>query len=310
LTTASVRVERWRGAAAIVLRAGELEATFVPQLNLLGTSLRLGGEEFLALPGGIGGYRRGHTTGLPLLAPWANRLSSLTYRSGRTRVELSGLALHTDGNGLPIHGTLSARDAWTIQELAAHGGIARLDAAFRYDSPELLAAFPFSHRLDVTVVVDGGSLFVTTVLRPTGARAVPVSFGFHPYFRLPRGPRASWRLQLPRRDRLELDARGIPTGRRTTLPAEAEPIGELALDDLFELRTGRTLGLEHGGHRLSVDFGSGYRFAQVFAPPGKRFVALEPMTAATNALVEGTSRLVRPGERYTARFRVRPERLS
>ena len=309
MTTAAVRVERWRGAAAVTLRAGELEATFVPELNLLGTSLRLDGEEFLALPGGIAGYRRGHTTGLPLLAPWANRLSGLAYRSGRVRVDLSGLALHTDGNGLPIHGTLSARDAWTVTEVSARGGVARLDASLDYDG-ELLAAFPFPHRLDVTVLLDGGGALVTTTLRATSERAVPVSFGYHPYFRLPRGPRRSWRLLLPRRDRLELDARGIPTGGRTTLPAGAEAIGERALDDLFELRSGRTLGLELGGRRVSVDFGTGYGFAQVFAPAGKRFVALEPMTAPTNALVERSCRVVAPGARYTARFRVRPERLA
>jgi aldose 1-epimerase len=307
LTTASVRVERWRGAAAITLRAGELEATFVPELNLLGTSLRLGGEEFLALPGGLAGYRRGHATGLPLLAPWANRLASLADRSGRVRVDLSGLALHTDDKGLPIHGTLSARDAWTIAEVSARRGVARLDASLDYDG-ELLLAFPFPHRLDATVLLDGGGMLVTTTLRATGERPVPVAFGYHPYFRLPRGPRRSWRLLLPRRNRLELDDRGIPTGRCTTLRAEAEAIGDRGLDDLFELRSGRTFALELGARRVSVDFGAGYGFAQIFAPAGKRFVAFEPMTAATNALVERTCRVVAPGERYTARFRVRPER--
>jgi galactose mutarotase-like enzyme len=48
----------------------------------------------------------------------------------------------------------------------------------------------------------------------------------------------------------------------------------------------------------------------VFAPQGKRFVALEPMTAPTNALVEGTCPMVAPGEAFTARFRIRPERRS
>ena len=51
---ASVRVHRWRGVAAVTLTSGELKATFVPEMNLLGASLRLGGEEFLALPGGSG----------------------------------------------------------------------------------------------------------------------------------------------------------------------------------------------------------------------------------------------------------------
>jgi aldose 1-epimerase len=96
--------------AAVTLTSGELQATFVPEMNLLGASLCLGGEEFLALPGGVGAYRRVRTTGLPLLAPWANRLSGRAYRAGRVRVELDGLELYTDPNGLPIHGTMSARE--------------------------------------------------------------------------------------------------------------------------------------------------------------------------------------------------------
>ena len=136
---------------------------------------------------------------------------------------------------------------------------------------------------------------------------MPVSFGFHPYFRLPQGPRATWRLRLPGREKLELDGRGIPTGRRTSLPAEGAPIGERVFDDLFELGSRRTLALELGERHLRLELGAGYRFAQVFAPTGKRFVALEPMTAATNALVDGTCPVVRPGDAYVAEFRVRPE---
>ncbi len=105
------------GVAAVTLQSGDLEATFVPELNMLGTSLRLGGEEFLALPGGVGAYRRQHTTGLPLLAPWANRLGAQTYRSNRRRVELEALALHRDENGLPIHGTLTAAEPWNVTAL-------------------------------------------------------------------------------------------------------------------------------------------------------------------------------------------------
>ena len=223
---ASVRVHRWRGVAAVTLTSGELKATFVPEMNLLGASLRLGGEEFLALPGGVGAYRRVRTTGLPLLAPWANRLSARAYRAGRVRVDLDGLDLYTDPNGLPIHGTMSAREPWDLGAVGTGGRVARLRAGFEYAGAELLAAFPFPHRLETAIEVDGRSLSVATTIRPSGRRSVPVSFGYHPYFRLPGGRRAAWRLHLPRRWHVELDEHGIPTGqstRRRPRPSRSVP---------------------------------------------------------------------------------------
>ena len=50
MSQGSIRIHRSRGVAAVTLASGELEATFVPELNMLGTSLRLEGEEYLALP--------------------------------------------------------------------------------------------------------------------------------------------------------------------------------------------------------------------------------------------------------------------
>jgi aldose 1-epimerase len=307
---ASIRIHRWRGVAAVTLRSGRLEATFVPEMNLLGASLRLDGEEFLALPGGIGAYPRVRTTGLPLLAPWANRLDGWSYRADGSRVDLEGLDLYTDPNGLPIHGTMSAREGWEVRTAAAAGHVARLQASFDYARPELLAAFPFPHRLETAIELDGRSLSVATTVRPSGDRAVPVSFGYHPYFRLPGGRRAAWRLLLPERLHFELDQRGIPTGRSTEAAAEAEPIGARTFDDLYRLTGERGLGLEHGGWRLGVQLDAGYPYAQVYAPPGARFACLEPMTAPTNALVSADYPVARPGESFTARFTVRPERLT
>jgi galactose mutarotase-like enzyme len=146
----TLRVGAVDGEPAVTLAAGELEATFLPGLGLLGTSLRHRGEELLALPGGVAGYRDGHVTGLPILAPWANRLPSWRYRAAGVEVDLDGLELSTDPAGLPIHGTLTAHPGWRLERLAAETGRAMLEAAFDYAAwPELEAAFPFPHRLTV-----------------------------------------------------------------------------------------------------------------------------------------------------------------
>jgi galactose mutarotase-like enzyme len=44
--------------------------------------------------------------------------------------------------------------------------------------------------------------------------------------------------------------------------------------------------------------------------PRAGFACLEPMTASTNALVAGDYPVVAPGESFTARFSIRPERIQ
>src|SRR4029453_14587746 len=53
--------------------------------------------------------------------------------------------------------------------------------------------------------------------------------------RLPGAPRAAWRLLLPHRRHLELDDRGLPTGKAADEPAEADPVGDRTYDDLYAL---------------------------------------------------------------------------
>ncbi|HEX6312830.1 MAG TPA: aldose 1-epimerase [Acidimicrobiia bacterium] len=285
----------------VAIAKGELQAVFEPAVGMLGTSLRLRGNEFVALPGGVATYRNGHQTGIPFLAPWANRLDGWRYRVGAVDVDLAGLPLHTDGHGLPIHGTMTAVEGWEVAAREPDRIRARFDYGAR---PDLLAAFPFPHVVEIDARVTRESLEMTTTLRPTTDRAVPLAFGFHPYLRLPAGDRSTWRLLMPARRHLALDGRGIPTGESAAEPAEAAAIGKRTFDDLYTLDDDHQLGLETDDHRVVVRYDEGYPYAQVFAPPGTEFVCLEAMTAPTNALVTGDARVVEPGDVFHARFAI------
>jgi galactose mutarotase-like enzyme len=283
----------------VELVSGELAAVFAPNLGMTGVSLTYRGREHLALPGGLVALRAGHTTGLPLLAPWANRLSGRRYRAAGVSVDLEGLALTVDDNGLPIHGLLVGRPGWSVEQMTTRRGSARLRAAILVDAP----AFPFAHRLEVTATAREPALRIDTRIVPTGRRAVPVAFGWHPYLRLPGAPRRRWGLRLPARRHLALDARGIPTGASTREPAEHAPIAHRVFDDGYALGRDRRLAVaDEAGGSIELRCGAGYPYAQVWVPRGKGFAALEPMAAATNALVDGTAPTVAPADSFTATF--------
>jgi galactose mutarotase-like enzyme len=295
----TARISASMGEAAVALSAGDYEAAFLPELGMVGVSLTYRGDELLSLRDGLDMYRKGATVGLPLLAPWANRVAKRQFRVAGVGVDLRGLKLRTE-NGLPIHGTMVAARGWEVVRLEP----ARLHTRFDYGAREdLLKAFPFPHRLDLRATLTADGLRVELTVTPTGRRRVPISFGWHPYFRVP-GDRRRWYVELPPRRHLALTSRGIPTGASRPEPAERRHLGTRLVDEAYALGRDRLFALEGGGRRVEVRFGARYPFAQVYALPGKPFVAIEPMTAATNALVTGDCPVVEPGRRFTAAFSI------
>jgi len=292
-------------------RDGRLAATFEPSLNMLCSSLLHDGEELLHLRAGVAAYaERGKTCGIPLLHPWANRLASDRYRAAGRSVVLGdhGRTLSRDANGLPNHGLLGGRTPWEVEPSSCEGDATRLVARFAFSSEDLLANFPFPHELTMVADVGDGALTISITLRATTSQAVPVSFGFHPYLRLPRVPREEWIVEFPVRSRLVLDDRSIPTGATEAVRFDRAALGTRAFDDAFtDIRPARAFTMEGGGRRIEVEFGDAYPYAQIYAPSGSDFLCIEPMTAPANALgIAGEAlRLIGEGESFEAVFRVR-----
>jgi len=286
------------------LTAGDLEAVFLPGRGMLGVSLRLRGEEFLRrLENLDAAAAKGSTAGIPFLYPWANRLAVPCFRVAGRDVALdpSSPLLHCDDRGLLIHGVKWALLAWEVIEAKPD----RLAARLGWTDPKLLAVFPFRHKVELTATLRRDSLTIETTI--FAEDLLPVSFGFHPYFGIASLPRDKWRLELPAMRKLVLDGRGIPTGRDESFDRFDAPLGDLNLDAGFNVLDERpAFSLSGDGRRITLEFLENYRHTQVFAPTGKDFVALEPMTAPTSALISGQGlRLVEPGKEFRAAFCIR-----
>jgi galactose mutarotase-like enzyme len=147
-------------------------------------------------------------------------------------------------------------------------------------------------------------LTVTTTLTPSGDRPVPVAFGFHPYLTLPGVQRGDVVLRAPAMSHLALDERGLPTGAREPVPARDGVLGDTTYDDLYgDLPGDLAVTLAGGGRELTVRFLDGYTHLQLFAPAGAAAVAIEPMTAPTDALRSGDGLRLARGP-FTAAFAV------
>jgi galactose mutarotase-like enzyme len=264
---------------------------------MIGASLEHRDDELLGQRGGLPAYEaRGSTMGIPLLHPWANRLSGLEYEAAGKRVTIDpgSPLVRLDANGLPIHGVLAANPGWRVDPHSSGQGItATLDFGAQ---PELLEVFPFPHEIRMDVALTDSGLTVATTISANQGSPVPVSFGFHPYLTLPNVAREEWHVEFPAAEHLIADDRGIPTGERAAGDEQSGPLGARTFDDGYAgVANPATFVLAGGGRRIELTFERGYPYAQVYAPEGQPLICFEPMSAPTNALVTGEVETVQPG---------------
>jgi aldose 1-epimerase len=289
----------------LTLAAGDLEADFVPEAGMVGCSLRHRGAELLGQRGGLDAYvSERKTMGIPLLHPWANRLSQrrFTLLGREVSIDPERTPVRLDGSGLPMHGLLSAVAGWEPVEVSA----TRIAAVFDFAAHEaLVAAFPFPHELRLEATLSAETLTVALTVRATGDTPVPIAFGFHPYLQLPDVPRDEWVAEIPVTEHLSLDDDMIPTGERAPVSIEPGPLGDRTFDDAYTAPSA-PFALSGGGRRIELSFLEGFPYSQVFAPSTDALIAFEPMTAPTNALVSGGDQLpvIGPGEHYRAAFSI------
>jgi aldose 1-epimerase len=292
----------------VILRdpSSALTATFVPSAGMIGTSLSDDGVELLGQRRGLQAYlSTGKTMGIPILYPWANRLSANSYAVDGAVVTLtSGTGgVRTDEHGVPIHGVLAAYPGWQVTNQSDHRLTAELDYGAK---PRLLASFPFPHLLQMDVTLAERTLTVRTTVTSTSAADVPLCYGFHPYLQIPDVPRAQWQVETPAMEHIPVDAWGIPTGITEPHPAHTEELGGRVIDEGYDdVPKGAVFAVSGGDRRIEVCFEEGYRAAQIFAPATDELICFEPMAAPTNALRRGVYPVAHPGQPATATFSIR-----
>lgn len=289
----------------------DLQASFAPTAGMVGCSLLHRGEELLGTRDGLASYvHKRNTMGIPFLHPWANRLGQFSFEvEGRVYdIDPRSAAIRLEANGLPMHGLLAASPYWSEPKVVADDDYAELKTTFDFAArDELMEIFPFAHEIEMTVRLKGSTLTFETALHATGIDVVPVSFGFHPYFKLPGLPAAEWELTMPVGRHIEVDERMIPTGIKSAVAVPTLPLAGRSYDDGFdELKKPARFSIAGGGRTIDVEFEHGYPVSVVWHPEGGDFICIEPMTAQTNALGSGDPelQLVQPGESYAASWSV------
>lgn len=230
--------------------------------------------------------------GVPLLAPWANRLDEDGFWANNKHYKFNRdlKNIRPDQNNHPIHGLVTFASQWEVVDTKADDSGAEITSRLEFwRYPDYMAQFPFAHTLYMTYRLQDGLLEVRTTVENNSTETMPVSIGFHPYFHISDAPRDSWTVSLPAKEQILLSPQLMPTGETRAMPyQQGLPLKGVALDDVF---TGLTRGESHRAdfgvtgtkQHISVLYGENYPVAVVYAPPGRDFICFEPMSGPTNA---------------------------
>ncbi|MFN3583092.1 aldose 1-epimerase [Phenylobacterium sp.] len=265
-----------------------LDALFAPPVEEAARRLDGGPDDFAG--------NQAFLFGGAILAPFANRIR------GRPLRETREIEAHVDGRRVRLPRNWGGK-APGAEEYAMHGLI--LDAAVPFEQPgpervtgrleagDFGGRWPSQTELAFDWRLNDGALSLRIEAVNVGAEVLPMGIGWHPYFALPSGDRRQARLRLAAALRAEVNDYDevLPTGRLQRTRGSVydfggetgAALGDLHIDDCFT-------GLRREGGRASVEVhdpagGLGFRIdtpspavkaVQVFAPPDRPFVALEP----------------------------------
>ena len=268
-----------------------------------------------------------------ILAPYANRIRGRELADARAieaQIEDRSFRLPRNWGGKAPGAAQYAMHGLILETPVAveRAGPDRVEG--RLNAGDFAGRWPSQTALGFEWRLEGGALHLRVEARNAGSDPLPIGLGWHPYFAIPSGRRAQARLRLPAALRAEVDNydQVLPTGRLLPVAGGAydftapggRPLGDLYLDDCFT-------GLRREGGGALVELidpaaGLGLRIAspspqvkaiQVYAPPDKAFIAIEPQFNLPDPFGEvwardvdtGMARLA-PGEGLTYEVSVEP----
>jgi aldose 1-epimerase len=257
--------------------AHQIRVSIVPSVGNVAFEMQVKGHNVLYFPyADIAAFRnRPRLSGIPFLAPWANRLDEQGFYANGKKYNFN-MDLGNVSGAHPIHGFLSFTDQWTVKEVKAEKEAAWVTSRLEfYRQPSWMAQFPFAHTMEMTYRLAAGVLEVRIQLQNLSSEPMPFSIGFHPYFQLTDSPRQDWTVRIGAKKQWLLNGDKIPTG--VTVPIEQKfpdpnriALKDYNLDDVFSdlVRDpdGRALMRVKGpSQQLEVLFGHRYNAVVVFS---------------------------------------------
>jgi aldose 1-epimerase len=241
-----------------------------------------------------------------VLFPFPNRIKDGQYtHEGQTYQ----FAINNTDTGNAIHG-FSNNVKMDVTNVEASENEGSLTCTYTHDGSH--EGYPFRFTFNIAFILRGPHFDINMSFINDNSTAIPVGLGWHPYFRLSEKSDDTF-LQMPDCQLVEIDERMIPTGSKSDFTDfnALTQIQDGFLDNGFFLKNQTQnaeviLSSNVGTLTCWQETGAGkWNFVQVFTPPHRRSIAIEPMTCNVDAFnnKDGLT-ILQPNEILQGRFGV------
>lgn len=218
-----------------------------------------------------------------LMAPFPNRLKNGKYSFEGKNYQFP---VNEPATGAALHGFINQLK-FIPKKPVINPENASVSCHTFYDGQFEYYPFPFTAEVKYSLSKDD-TFSLNFKLTNAGKTNMPVGLGWHPYFRLDESV-TNTKLHLPDLDMVEVDGNMIPTGNYSpfTVFENKIEIQDLVIDNCFQLKNEAKLStvvLEDKRGKLTYSQKSNAPYLQIFIPPHRQSIALEPMTCNIDAL--------------------------
>jgi aldose 1-epimerase len=247
-----------------------------------------------------------------VLFPFPNRIKDGQYtHEGKTYQ----FPINNADTGNAIHG-LSNNVKMDVANVQTTENEGILTCTYTNDGSH--EGYPFRFSFNITFILRGSNLDIDMALTNEDSTTIPVGLGWHPYFRLSEKSDDTF-LQMPDCQLVEIDERMIPTGEKSDFTdfQTLTQIQDGFLDNDFYIKNQTQnaeviLSSNVGTLTCWQETGTGkWNFVQVFTPPHRMSIAIEPMTCNVDAFnnKDGLT-ILQPNETLEGRFGVKFEKAQ
>ena len=240
-----------------------------------------------------------------LLYPFPNRLKDGIYQWKGKEYQFP---INDDGANNALHG-LGMTKPMNATKVVTNEESGTFSCQYRDEGKHEYYPFPFN--FGISFKITENTFEGTFSFENTGESSIPVGYGWHPYFALSEKV-GECELILPELDLVGIDVGMIPTGKRYAFDEflSWRKIGSTVLDNCFAIKNPKSdrIQIEMKGPKGHLKYwqevGEGkYQYVQLFMPPHRESLAIEPMTCNVNAFNNGDGLIeLAPGASSSASF--------